>query len=422
MKRFLYSSRLIDHFLSKVFSLIRRTALDIPLGILAFVHVTAAIVSNYISKREDKKGRSKKQRILVIRIDHKLGDMVISSGFFRVLRSVYPDYLIDLVIHRSAVPLYEYCPYVDKIIAFDWGQSLPRSLISRVSRAKHFVDKNFPDEYFELIFVPRWDIDHHARFIAYFARGMRKIGYSRKVCSEKRIIEFGFDSLITENVVDNFHTHEAERSLHLISKAKGELIADRNNIKPELWLTVADRCYAEKEMTSWSSADAIALGPGAFMGKRKWPKERFVEVAEHYHAKGYSIILLGGDDDDEICDYISRNVGLHCISYAGKLTIRQSAALLEKCLLFIGNDSGLMHLAAAASVPCLEISCHPLKGDSSHANSPRRFGPLSLNSMICQPDNELKPCKDYCSAKEAHCILQVSVDQVIEKSAALLAS
>jgi ADP-heptose:LPS heptosyltransferase len=398
--------------------LVKKVIIDILLGMLALIHVTVAIVSNYVSRGVTKQ-KVGKHRILVIRIDHKLGDMIISSGFFRELRSHYPDSLINLVIHKSAAQLYEYCPYVDKISIFEWGRSLPYSLINRVSRTKYFVKSNFLDKSFDIVFVPRWDIDHHAKFIAFFSRGLRSIAYSRKVATEKRIVEFGFDSLITENIVDPIPRHEAERSIYLISRANKNNISEEN-IKPELWLTSEDRKYAEKEKACWQNVVSIAVGPGAFSGKRRWPKERFIEVAKYYNSKKYSIILLGGHDDYDLCNYIRENVGSYCINYAGKSTIRQSAALIEKCALFIGNDSGLLHLAAATSVPCMEISCHPKRGSIMHANSPRRFGILNSNAVICQPENGLYPCKDYCNGKEAHCILQVSVDIVIEKSNILL--
>jgi lipopolysaccharide heptosyltransferase II len=97
---------------------------------------------------------------------------------------------------------------------------------------------------------------------------------------------------------------------------------------------------------------------------------------------------------------------------AGKTTLRQTAAVLKYCKLFIGNDTGPMHLASAVGVPVIEISAHPRDGSLSHHNSPYRFGPWGIPAIGLQPKTARPPCQGACTAQEAHCIRNVSVDQV----------
>ena len=83
--------------------------------------------------------------------------------------------------------------------------------------------------------------------------------------------------------------------------------------------------------------------------------------------------------------------------------------------MYVGNDTGPMHMASALGVPVIEISCHPANGLPAHERSPLRFGPWNVLAWIAQPAAGIDDCRDYCvlgELGEAHCILAVSVDQV----------
>ena len=100
------------------------------------------------------------------------------------------------------------------------------------------------------------------------------------------------------------------------------------------------------------------------------------------------------------------------IDLTGTTTLRQTISLLKRCKLYIGNDSGLMHLAAAMKVPIVEISCWPKNGDKFHHNSPYRFGPWKTRAVVVNPEKAIEPCLGGCTKFEPHCILQVEVEDV----------
>jgi ADP-heptose:LPS heptosyltransferase len=102
------------------------------------------------------------------------------------------------------------------------------------------------------------------------------------------------------------------------------------------------------------------------------------------------------------------------------LTLRESAAVLERCQLFIGSDSAPMHLAAAVGVPCVEISCHPVAGDPLHNNAPERFAPWGVPSKVVRPGAAVPPCTSRCDAEAPHCILAVTPALVLDAASALL--
>ncbi|HMO99603.1 MAG TPA: lipopolysaccharide heptosyltransferase II [Kiritimatiellia bacterium] len=100
----------------------------------------------------------------------------------------------------------------------------------------------------------------------------------------------------------------------------------------------------------------IGLIPGAARGPAKrWPPGHFAEVARRLRADGYEIALFGGRDDEPVCREIASALvdGVHAL--AGKTTVMEWAAYLERCRLIIANDSGGMHLAAALDRPVIAL-------------------------------------------------------------------
>jgi ADP-heptose:LPS heptosyltransferase len=100
--------------------------------------------------------------------------------------------------------------------------------------------------------------------------------------------------------------------------------------------------------------------------------------------------------------------------------LRAVCAVLERCNLFVGNDSGTAHLAAAMECPTVVVSRHPANGDPNHANSPARFGPRCALSRVVQPVSGDGECVSSFLSAEAHSILSVTVERVVAAAAELL--
>ncbi len=96
----------------------------------------------------------------------------------------------------------------------------------------------------------------------------------------------------------------------------------------------------------------IAMIPGAGRPQNKWPLPYFNEVAKYYQAKGFNIILIGGEEERKEADKIE---GENVFNFCGKLTALQSAAMLKNCCISISNDTGPMHLSYSAGTPVVAI-------------------------------------------------------------------
>ncbi len=155
-----------------------------------------------------------------------------------------------------------------------------------------------------------------------------------------------------------------------------------------------------------------SIGAGA--QKRIWPISNFTELAMWLRKEQYCthILVVGGPGEESLGHELVSNLGNIVINAVGRTTLRQTAALLKRCCLYVGDDSGPMHLAAAAGVPTVEISSFPKNASPHDPNSPSRFHPWGVPYTVLQPQQALYPCVDVCTAKEAHCITAISVSDV----------
>lgn len=99
----------------------------------------------------------------------------------------------------------------------------------------------------------------------------------------------------------------------------------------------------------------LAVSPGSRRPSRMWNEDRFLDVVKRLVTeKNVFPILFGSTAEIDLCERIKHNVG-GGFNAAGKLSVRESAALLKICRLYLGNDTGTMHLAAAVGTPCVAL-------------------------------------------------------------------
>ncbi len=359
--------------------------------------------------------------ILVIRLDHKIGDMVCFSDFLKQLRQNYPQKNITLILHSSMTGLYAACPYVDEQISFEWGRSLPLSLIGRLGRVILFIRRAHVCRNWDLAISSRFDEDFYAPFVAYMSGARERIGFQSSSTPRKQALMLGSDSLFTRTILAGTVCHEVHNNLHILR----EVIHSATLLREpqlETWVMPDDSISAEEILRTAgvdSTKPMIGIGFGAYDAKRVWPGERYAElidvISARYGQRHLQFLLLGTAKESPSGDYLVSKLGSNAkvFNLAGLTTIGQCASVVSKTKLFIGNDSGLLHLAAASGCSCIEISCHPVTGDLSHSNSPLRFGPFCKNAWVLQPERSVAPCTDCCREKVAHCIREVQVDSVI---------
>ena len=99
----------------------------------------------------------------------------------------------------------------------------------------------------------------------------------------------------------------------------------------------------------------LGLGTGANSEKKIWPKENYLSLVEKAGEFFDAVVFLGDSRDKEYSDYISSRVDVPCINLCGMTGILQAVAIQQRLVLFVGNDSGLGHIASAAGTPTITI-------------------------------------------------------------------
>ena len=357
----------------------------------------------------------------MIRLD-EIGDVVMTSAFLRELRRNAPSARITLLVQPALLNLVELCPYVDAIVTFDPTGSRYARTPRNLWRALRITREVFRDQQFDLTIMPRWDIDSYfGSFLAYLSNATTRVTYSEMVFPQKAQENRGMDDLFTRVFDERESRHEVERSLRVIELLGGTV--EENNL--ETWIGRDDESEAARILDAGHitmDSSLIALGASAGQPKREWPPDRYAALANRLLGLGHSIAIIGGENGASLGDELKIRIGSRVINLVGRTTLRQTIGVLRRCQLFIGNDAGPMHLAAASGIPVLEISCHPSAGDLKHPNSPARFGPWNVAHLVLQPAEAASPCRDYCEAEVAHCIRGVSVREAEAASAKLLKS
>jgi ADP-heptose:LPS heptosyltransferase len=348
--------------------------------------------------------------------------MVLMTPFLRELRRSNPSAWITMVTDPRFMNLVELCPYVNEMLTFDprFGGRMGRLQLH--SRALRLALTHLWPRKFDLALLPRWDVDYYySTFVAYFSRAPRRVGYSENVSPLKHDSNRNYDCLLTRTLDDRAPKHEVERNLDFLREVGG--IDSEDGL--ELWLSEEDRDLARKALTLRGIRHGdlvIGIAPGAGHPKRIWPIGRFIEIGRFLQREhGARLLIVGGTEDRDRTFRLQEELGSAAVGFSGEMTLRQTAALLEQTQLMVANDSGPMHLAAAAGAAILEISCHPVAGDPSHANSPVRFHPWTKQYAVLQPTEPIEPCTSACEWHVAHCILGVSLDAAKTAARTLLA-
>jgi heptosyltransferase-2 len=274
-----------------------------------------------------------------------------------------------------------------------------------------FYLRDLRERHFDIAITPRGDTDEHlATLLCLLAHTGKRVGYSELVSKGKWRYNRGFHSAFDICLEPGPQQHEVERNLALIAALGGTV----HHKQLEIHLGPADREYADQALTDvLEDSTVIAIGIGAQAPGRRWPIERYADVLREL-AIQYPVFAVITCAPSEHPDAV-RLAGMLPSSalISDSPNIRETCALLARCDLFIGNDTGAAHLAAAMDCPTVVISRHLKFGDPAHPNSPLRFAPWCASSRVLQPERGFGGCTARCTHVEPHCIKQVTVSEVV---------
>ena len=338
-----------------------------------------------------KKQRRSMKRIL-FRGNNWLGDAIMSLPTIRAFRDLYPNVKIAVLTNSNLYELYKATPYVDEIISYD--RTIANGVGQRTRNWLRLVKTIKGGRFDTAIIFPR---SFSSAFTIFSARIPRRIGYKAD----------GRGKLLTDAVQrrkELLNTHRIHYFANLISP-----ITNINKIpSPSIEVNSDMGKWADGKLLSLniSRRDRIVgLNPSATYGSAKqWYPERFAETAkrlvEKYNAK---ILIFGGSSDTKLGETITSLVGKNVYNFSGQTTILQLAAFINRCSVFITNDTGPMHLADALGIPIVAIF---------GSTDPITTAPFGRNNTIIRHKVECAPCLLRTCPIDHRCMNLITVDEV----------
>lgn len=306
-------------------------------------------------------------RVLLVTLSN-IGDLVLTTPALIALHAAWPTALIDVVADQRSSSLLTHCPYLGDVFLRDKTAGL-RGLIAlvRTLRRRRYLAV----------------VDLRTDFLPFLLR------------TERRSMRF----LVRQHLQG---LHSVEQHLAVVNLL---LQAPDTPPAPRVWWpeTTAAWAITQKAMLP---GRVLALAPGANWAGKCWPLTAFIALAGQVAPRFESLLLLGSAAERDAAEAIAAASPLPSLNLAGTTSLLEVAAILAHCEAFVGNDSGVGHLAAAAGIPTLTVF-----GPGQPARY-RPWGPLA--AILCAPGGELAalPASLVASALFRHLAACKTTDQV----------
>jgi lipopolysaccharide heptosyltransferase II len=185
---------------------------------------------------------------------------------------------------------------------------------------------------------------------------------------------------------------------------------------PKLYLSSEEEASAERLLKGVNLGPGgrplVMLHPGARYWFKTWPPERFAALVDRLTDTLRCVVFIGGGAQEQpIGKAIEQISHGSTINLVGKIGLREYAALVKRCALFIGNDNGAMHIAAAVGTPVVGLF-----GPSD----PVEWAPQGTQAQICYKGMDCRQCfHPTCTRGEQSCMKQITVEEVFEAAQGL---
>ncbi len=334
-------------------------------------------------------------RAIAVRLTNWVGDCVINTPFLGRLREVFPSARVTVFGRRNVVPLFEPHPYADEVVPLDDSSRAGFMAGVRVLRSLR------PDLGFLL--------PNSLKAASFFAAAgvPVRIGYDRDA---RRMLLTHPVELRPEDLA----VHEVKYYLRLLHFWQEEaltpppprlVVTEEEHARAGQWL--ADRGIGPEDFV-------VGVNPAAVYGTAKrWLPERFAEAARHFAGtrRGHAVVT-GLPEERPVAEAVCEAGGSGFHNAAGEMSLRELMAFLARCSLYITNDSGAMHVAAALGTPAVAIF-----GSTDWVTT----APLGGHTRIVRVETPCAPCLLRHCPIDHRCMTGVTTEMVIRAGEELLA-
>lgn len=306
-----------------------------------------------------------------------------------LLRENFPNAFISYVVEKSYSSLVTGNPAVDRVIALEKKQSLKDFLreIREVRKEKYDVVLDFHGG-------PR------ASLLTFLSKAKLKIGYKVKYKN------FIYDIKIPRKP-KNGSIHSVENHVNLV-----RALGINATTVPPLSLPLPRKAEVEKvkkiiEDNKLQGARMIVLHISAGNRFRDWGVVKIVKLINLLaKSPGTKIVLIGSEEDQKAAEKIQKKCDSAVLSLAGKLNLMELKELISRSVLFVGSDSGPMHIAASTPTPIVAYYGPTL---------PAHFSPWKARFVVVEKKLDCRPCKQkHCLSEDFRCLQNITPEEIFE--------
>lgn len=352
--------------------------------------------------RRHQSDNQKKKRLLIVRID-AIGDFIIFSPMLKYYRMLYPDYYITLLVNKLALDLAERFVDINELIPFD-RRKFSSDLIYRRRLLKEIRERAF-----DVVIYPTYSRESNGDYIVRFSGAPEKIGFDSDTCNITPKKKLRNDKLYTKLIpATPGIIVETERNKEFVEA----LGINVNDYLPIFKPSEDD----EKEGNTILFEKGLKIGnpfvvifPGASWKQKIWTLEKYAQVVAWLKkGKGVEVVICGSKSETHLVKRIESVANIPVINMVGNTTLPVLAAILKKSLLYIGSDTGILHLAAAVGTPTICIM------GGGHFGRFFPYGDLEKNRIVYKT-MDCFGCNWRCRYKTVRCIEEISVEQVMKE-------
>ncbi|MGE5352430.1 MAG: glycosyltransferase family 9 protein [Acidobacteriota bacterium] len=350
-----------------------------------------------------------REKILVIQTAF-IGDAILTLPMLKRLKDIYPDSTIDVVTTPQSSGIFRASPYTYKVYSYD-KKGKDRSITSLLKFAAKIKSEGYTR-----IYSPHRSM--RTSMLVWLSGVKETYGFSNASLHQ-----------VYKNVVSyNPSHHEVQRNLELVEN--GSLTSDWrilpqvvseagekkkvNEFLAKVTRSILENRNAglnfETDVKSAAEVKFAAVAPGSVWMTKRFPKEKFIDVINYLLSRSYTVLLIGGKDDQEYSLEIASMFEENVVSTAGEFSIVETIELLKKCKVLVSNDSAPTHFGMCADIPVLTIYCSTIAS----------FGFYPYNSKstyVSYDDLSCKPCgihgRRECPIKTFDCAYKLDMKTIV---------
>ncbi len=329
---------------------------------------------------------SEVRKVLLVRL-RSIGDTVLATPSVVALKRFLPRVQVDILVEDWVAPLLDHHPHIDNVVVIERGGFMSRARVARELRASNYdVVYNLHGGTTATFLTSATGARHRVGFRTY------QYAQLHNHQSPSPLLLWGQQK-----------THSVEQQLALLGWT-GVPVTDRPRTVLGIAPQAAENVNQRLAAIGLEDRKIALVHPAAALATKQWAVENFARVVEYLAERGYASVAVAAPHEQAVLEALTESSSVPLVTM--DLTLPEVTALARRAQVFVGNDSGIAHIAAAVGTRCVVVFGSSNRAHWRPWNS--ALAEIVFEEMPCQP------CHGYFCEKFAQpeCILRVPVTGV----------